>query len=106
MFGSPGTHEHLLGEGVEIGHLPKLRDGPQVLNEMQNRNIRMIINIPYSERTSDGAFPIRQLAIRNGILCITNAEAVEALLAGLGQMKESSFEVNTLQSIAPLSGRK
>ncbi|HMX58701.1 MAG TPA: carbamoyl-phosphate synthase large subunit, partial [Leptospiraceae bacterium] len=80
MYATEGTAEFLKTKGVDVKVLHKLRDqvSPSALDEMINGNLKLIINIPYSQTTRDDAFLIRQEASRRGILCITTVPGVRA----------------------------
>ncbi len=101
MCATEGTAEFLKKKGIEVRVLNKLRDhaGSTALDEIATGNLKLIINIPYSQMTRDDAFLIRQEAIRKGILCITTVPGVRAFVRGLKQMKNQKFTVNSLQEI-------
>jgi carbamoyl-phosphate synthase large subunit len=82
VYATPTTAGHL-GKRVRI--LKKISDGePNIISEIKNGKVNLVFNTPKRGKVaSTDGFRIRRACLENGIPCITNFEACEALVEAM-----------------------
>jgi carbamoyl-phosphate synthase large subunit len=82
VYATPTTASHL---GGKAKLLKKISDGePNIISEIKKGKVQMVFNTPKRGKTaSTDGFRIRRACLENGIPCITNFEAAEALVLAL-----------------------
>ncbi|MCX8175343.1 MAG: carbamoyl-phosphate synthase large subunit [Candidatus Micrarchaeota archaeon] len=82
VYATPTTATFL---GANVRLLKKISDGePNIISEIKKGRIRMVFNTPKKGRVANtDGFKIRRACLENGIPCITNFEACEALVEAL-----------------------
>ena len=82
VYATPTTASHL-GQKVHI--LKKINDGePNILSEIKKGKIHLVFNTPKKGKVaSTDGFRIRRACLENGIPCLTNFEACEALVEAI-----------------------
>ncbi|MCX6769301.1 MAG: carbamoyl-phosphate synthase large subunit, partial [Candidatus Micrarchaeota archaeon] len=86
VYATPTTASHL-GQRVHI--LKKIHDGePNIVSEIQKGKVQLVINTPKKGKVANtDGFRIRRACLENGIPCITNFEAAEALIEAMKHAK-------------------
>lgn len=82
VFATPTTASHI---GGKAKLLRKISDGePNILSEIKKGSIHLVFNTPKKGKiaNTDG-FRIRRACLENGIPCLTNFEAAEALVEAM-----------------------
>jgi carbamoyl-phosphate synthase large subunit len=102
VYATPTTASYLEGK---VKMLKKISDGePNILSEIKKGKIQMVFNTPKRGKTaSTDGFKIRRACLENGIPCITNFEAAEALVEA---MKHSHGKIPKLERIDGYGERK
>ncbi len=82
VYATPTTAEHL---GKDVKLLKKIAKGePNILSEIRDAKIGLVFNTPKKGKiASTDGFKIRRACLENGIACITNFEACEALVEAM-----------------------
>jgi carbamoyl-phosphate synthase large subunit len=82
VFATPSTASHL---SRNVMLLKKISDGePNIISEIRKGSIQMVFNTPKKGKAANtDGFKIRRACLENGIPCITNFEAAEALVEAL-----------------------
>lgn len=95
VYATPTTAEHLDGK-VKV--LKKIAEGePNIVSEIKNGRIQMVFNTPKKGKAANtDGFKIRRACLENGIPCITNFEAAEALVEA---MQHSHGKIPKLERI-------
>ncbi len=103
LYCTEGTANFLISKNIATRKLHKMKEKktPNPLEMLENAEIQIVINIPYSRRTRDDALAIRQAAVRQRILCVTTVAGTKALVGGLQELKskDQGLEVKSLQAI-------
>ena len=101
LLATQGTHQFLSDNGIISSVINKVHDGffPNVLDYIKENKISLIINTPLSRITRDDAYAIRQAAVRYKVPCLTTANAAEALINGIVEMKNKGFTIQSIQEI-------
>ncbi|MCC5831519.1 MAG: carbamoyl-phosphate synthase (glutamine-hydrolyzing) large subunit [Chlamydiales bacterium] len=94
IYTTPGTHDFLSREGVATRCVFKASEGytPNVLDTITERQVDLIINIPYgidSSKSATDGFRIRRLAIDYHIPLITNLQIASVFLQSLIELEEN-----------------
>jgi carbamoyl-phosphate synthase large subunit len=86
VFATPTTASHL---GSRVHILKKISDGePNIISEIKKGKVNLVFNTPKRGKVaSTDGFKIRRACLENGIPCITNFEACEALVAAMKHAK-------------------
>ncbi len=96
VYATPTTATHL---DQKARLLKKIHDGePNVLSEIRKGKIHLVINTPkHGKVANTDGFRIRRACLENGIPCITNFEAAEALVAAMKHSRGREFKVESLE---------
>lgn len=105
VYATPTTASHLEGKA----HLlKKIADGePNILSEIKKGKILLVFNTPKKGKsaTTDG-FKIRRACLENGIPCITNFEACEALVEAMKHARGKKPSVERIDDYAGESKKR
>lgn len=101
LYATEGTKSFIEKLNIPVEFLYKIRDKktPTAIDLIEQKKIKLIINIPNSRQTKDDSFEIRRRAIRSKILCITTLNGSKAFINGLKKFQEMQFDVHSLQEI-------
>lgn len=96
VYATPTTATHL---EPPVKLLKKIHDGePNVLSEIRKGKIQLVINTPKKGKAANtDGFRIRRACLENGVPCITNFEAAEALVGAMAHARGKSFRVESLE---------
>jgi carbamoyl-phosphate synthase large subunit len=98
LVATEGTAGALAAEGIDTGTIKKVYQGrPNVVDLIKNREVSLIINTPYGEKSKDDQTPIRREAIRHQIPYITTIPGARAAVMGLSSWGEGELTVRAIQ---------
>jgi len=102
VYATPTTATHL---GGKVHLLKKIKDGePNILSEIAKGSIQLVFNTPKKGKVANtDGFRIRRACLENGIPCMTNFEAAEALVQAL---KHSRGKAHSLKRIDEYGSKK
>jgi carbamoyl-phosphate synthase large subunit len=84
LVATPGTHAHLVANGIRSERVNKIADGsPNVLDLIVSRSVDLIINAASPRDQNDG-YRIRRAAVESSVACITSLDTARALAEALG----------------------
>jgi carbamoyl-phosphate synthase large subunit len=103
LLATPGTRRYLLSAGIEaVEEVPKIGTGsPNVLELMDEKQIRLIINTPTGRGKHLDEAKIRMHTIALGVPCITTIAAARAAVHGIRALKTRTIDVRPLQDYFP-----
>jgi len=96
VYATPSTAQHLKG-GVRL--LKKISEGePNIPSEIRKGRIQLVLNTPKKGKVANtDGFKIRRACLENGIPCITNFEAAEALVAAMKHFQGKAHSVRRIE---------
>ena len=84
IYATPGTANVLNFNYVAANMIPKLSDGPGILNLVESGNLKLILNTPTKGRRADrDGFQLRRMAVEHRIPCITSLDTARVLLQSM-----------------------
>ena len=92
-----GTAEYFAEHGIHAVAVPKIHDGPLILDMMKSRKLDFAILIPKKGRIGSDGYQMRRAAIELGIPYATTVAATIATVAGMKAKKESRMQVLSLK---------
>ncbi|MFH2219256.1 MAG: carbamoyl-phosphate synthase large subunit [Pseudomonadota bacterium] len=93
-----GTHLFLAENGIDSTPINKLGYGrPDIVDEIKNKEIKLIINTPSGKESKDDDSYIRKSAIRYKVSYITTTAAAMAAAKGIVERKKGRAKVRSLQ---------
>ena len=96
IWATLGTFSRLHVEGVKANLLQKLDTGtPNVLEMINNGEIRMIINTPMGRKAYQHDKIIRSAALQKKVLCITNIAAAKAATEGMEWIRKHQIKIHS-----------
>lgn len=102
IVATDGTGQRLQAGGIDVTFVKKLSEGrPNLLDYMNDGQIRLVINTPSGKgaRTDEGR--IRAAAVQLGVPCITTLPAAEAAVKAMEALREEDMTVQALQDRFP-----
>ncbi|MCX7832500.1 MAG: carbamoyl-phosphate synthase large subunit [Actinobacteria bacterium] len=100
VLATKGTAEFLNKNGMKVDVVMKVREGrPNIVDYIKSGEIQLVINTPFGRETRSDGYYIRTTAVNYMVPCITTLPGAYALLNALRAIKESEFEVFSLQDI-------
>ncbi|MCX8195444.1 MAG: carbamoyl phosphate synthase large subunit, partial [Candidatus Micrarchaeota archaeon] len=96
VYATPTTASYI---GGNVRLLKKIADGePNIISEIKNGNIQMVFNTPKRGKAANtDGFKIRRACLENGIPCITNFEACEALVEAMQHSRGRKLHVERIE---------
>ncbi len=103
IIATPGTARYLESTGiVGVDQVQKIARGkPNILDSMQAREVKLLINTPTGRGTHLDEAKIRKLTITLGVPCITTIAAARAAVWGIRALKTREFTVRAMQDYFP-----
>lgn len=106
IVATEGTGQRLADAGIQnVIRVRKLSEGrPNLLDFLNDGQIRLVINTPSGKgaRTDEGR--IRAAAVQLGVPCITTLQAAEAAVKAMEALREEGMTVEALQDRFPKAG--
>jgi carbamoyl-phosphate synthase large subunit len=98
LAATEGTAGILRGAGIPVETVQKVHQGrPNILDQMKNRQVQLVINIPHGRRSAADSAPIRREALAHGIPYITTLAGARAALMGLAAWSKGELAPRSLQ---------
>jgi carbamoyl-phosphate synthase large subunit len=98
LFATHGTAGRLARHGIKTTHVDKVGEGPyDPVKLVEEARIDLIVNTPAGGKARGDGRLIRLAASRNGIPCVTTAEAGLAVAKSIEAAKTGSFSLSSLQ---------
>ncbi|MCK4859050.1 MAG: carbamoyl-phosphate synthase large subunit [Candidatus Omnitrophica bacterium] len=98
IVATKGTAKALRSNGVDAKMVAKISEGSsQILELIRKEKIGLIINTPSGERGQSDMKPIRNLAVMQGISCITTIQGAQAAVNGMESALKGKFDVKSIQ---------
>jgi carbamoyl-phosphate synthase large subunit len=104
LVATPGTKRHLEAYGIQgVEAVRKIQDEkrPNVLDLMENGDVKLVINTPSGKGRHEAESRLRQHTITLNIPCITTIAAARAAVRGIRALKSRDFRVQALQDYFP-----
>jgi carbamoyl-phosphate synthase large subunit len=100
ILSTSGTANTLTNCGIHVTQLPKLAEGrPNILDYIKNRAVVLLINTPSGPKPRRDEVTIRSIAASYRIPIVTTITAAAATVNGIRALKNSFFDVRSLQEI-------
>ncbi|MFC1631283.1 carbamoyl-phosphate synthase large subunit [Candidatus Omnitrophota bacterium] len=98
LLATKGTAKVLHSNNIEAEIVGKISAGSkQLLELIKGKQISLIINTPSGKRGQSDMKPIRNLALMQGIPCITTIPGAQAAVNGIESIMKSDFTVKAIQ---------
>ena len=98
IIATGGTCKVLRSNNIEADLVGKIGDGDSaILDLIRKGDIKLIINTPSGPRGQSDSKPIRNLAVMQGVACITTIQGAQAAVNGIGSRKKGELGVKSLQ---------
>ncbi|MDD5613924.1 MAG: carbamoyl-phosphate synthase large subunit [Candidatus Omnitrophica bacterium] len=98
ILSTQGTAKVLRANGIEVNTLKKIAEGSsEILDLIKNGQIKLVINTPSGSRGQSDMKPIRNLAVMQGVSCITTIQGAQAAVNGIEAVLKKGFSVKSLQ---------
>jgi carbamoyl-phosphate synthase large subunit len=98
IVATSGTAEVMRKAGVPASTVLKVHEGrPNVVDLIKNREVGLVVNIPFGRGSRSDGYEIRTAAAAHGVPCITTLAAAQAVLTGIQALMAGELTVKTLQ---------
>ncbi|MBN1384366.1 MAG: carbamoyl-phosphate synthase large subunit [Elusimicrobia bacterium] len=93
-----GTYKVLNSNNIEAKIVDKIGEGStEILELIKKGEIGLIINTPSGQRGQSDMKPMRNLAVMNGVPCITTIQGAQAAVNGIESIIKGDFKVKSIQ---------
>jgi carbamoyl-phosphate synthase large subunit len=98
LIATGGTAAVLEKAGLEVRRIFKLSEGrPNAIDLLKNKEIQLVINTPSGATPRADEVKIRTTAVYTGTAIMTTLSGAKAAVRGITALKESGYEVKTVQ---------
>ncbi|OQX81152.1 MAG: carbamoyl phosphate synthase large subunit [Candidatus Omnitrophica bacterium 4484_70.1] len=98
IIATPGTSEAIGSNNIKVETVGKISEGDtRILELIKSSQIAFIINTPSGKRGQSDMKPIRSLAVKQGVACITTVEGAYAAVKGIETVLKNKISVKSLQ---------
>ncbi|MCC7192249.1 MAG: carbamoyl-phosphate synthase large subunit [Phycisphaeraceae bacterium] len=95
---TPGTHEHLVSNGIEAERVNKISEGrPNAIDLIKNHEIALIINTPSRKGIATDEGKLRSTAVRFNVPMITTTTGAAAGVQAIEALQKGAWGVRALQ---------
>ncbi len=99
-----GTGKVLSSNNIKAQVVGKIGEGSKEILEMINKGeINLVINTPSGPRGQSDMSPIRNLAMMQGVPCITTIHGAQAAVNGIDSVAKKDFGVQSIQKYIALN---
>jgi carbamoyl-phosphate synthase large subunit len=97
LYGTSGTVEFLIQNGIETNLVRKVQEGsPNVVDLMRTGKIRLIINTPADKASRQDHMRIMRVAVDYGIPYITTLQAARAAAMAIDAIRREEITIKPL----------
>ncbi|MDD5746245.1 MAG: carbamoyl-phosphate synthase large subunit, partial [Candidatus Omnitrophica bacterium] len=98
LLATKGTSKVLRSNNIKVKTVGKIAEGSNDIPELiRAGQIKLIINTPSGKTGQSDMKPMRNLAVMNGIPCITTLQGAQAAVNGMDSVVKEDFSVNSIQ---------
>ena len=99
IYATQGTYNFFRENGIKnLMFVKKLSEGnPNILDELDNKNINIVVNTPAGKQSQDDDSYIRKACVRYKIPYLTTLAAAKAAVIGISEVIDN--KINTVNSI-------
>jgi carbamoyl-phosphate synthase large subunit len=99
LVATQGTADALLGEGLPVTRVNKVRDGrPHVVDHMLSGGVQLVFNTTEGSQAIADSFSLRRTALTYAIPYYTTVAGARAAVQAIAALRAGSLEVASLQS--------
>jgi carbamoyl-phosphate synthase large subunit len=107
LIATRGTAERLREQGIKCGMVYKVNEGhPHIADRIRLGECNLVINTPLGRASMYDERAIRSRALERGVACITTLEGARAACDAIRALRETTFEVESLQAIHGMPARR
>jgi carbamoyl-phosphate synthase large subunit len=100
LLATHGTAAAIAAAGYPVETVYKVREGrPDVVDHVRNGRIQLMINTPMGKKGHTDGAAMRLAGLRFAVPCITTLRAALAVVEALRALRQSTLEVNAMQSL-------
>jgi carbamoyl-phosphate synthase large subunit len=98
LVATGGTAAALVKAGLKVERIHKLQEGrPNAIDLLKNKEVQLVINTPSGATPRADEIKIRTTAVYTGTPIMTTLSSAQAAARGIASLKESGYEVKTVQ---------